>query len=260
MSIGEYMKATILIVDDDHVSLTLLSKLVEKLDYNIIQASDGVAALKVLKTEAVDLVVADQEMPHLTGLGLLKQVKAEFPSLPFILVTAYSNLKVIREAWQEGAFDFFQKPVFVDRLNQTIRLAIEYGHLTIARRKFPRLEELQPEPDTINVGVVRELAVALDREDLSQIVEEFETHSRIELELLIRFSVARNFDQVKVMAHRLSGTAMNLGLIKFSKELHEIEMGPHYPISNPAILGQSLEKSIYWLQTSLGQIFQDLAV
>src|SRR6185312_13497125 len=119
MSIKHNMnKATVLIVDDDHVSLTLLSKLVIKLDYNVIQSTDGAHALNVLKNEAVDLVIADYDMPNINGVELLKKVKAEFPRLPFILVTAYSNLKVIREAWEFGAFDFFQKPVFVDRLNQ----------------------------------------------------------------------------------------------------------------------------------------------
>jgi len=252
-------KATVLIVDDDHVSLTLLSKLVIKLDYNVIQAADGAQALKVLKNEAVDLVIADYDMPHINGLDLLKKVKAEFPSLPYILVTAYSNLKVIREAWAEGAFDFFQKPVFVDRLNQTIRLATEFGHLSIARRKFPRLEELVPDPELLNIGVVRELAVALEREDLAHIVEEYETHARVELEQLLRFSMAKEYDQVKAIAHRMSGTSINLGLVKLSDDLHEIEANPKKPIKNPAALQKTLEQSIYWLNNCLGQIFQDLA-
>lgn len=254
------IKPTILIVDDDHVSLTLLSKLVEKQDYNVVQASDGASALEVLKRDAIDLVIADYDMPNMSGLELLKLAKTEFPRLPFILVTAYSNLKVIREAWDSDAFDFFQKPVFVDRLNQTIRLAVEFGHLTIARRKFPRLEELHPDPDILNIGVVRELAVALDREDLAQIVEEYETHARIELEQIMRFSLAKNYIQVKAMAHRLAGTSVNLGLVKLANELRAIETNPNTPIVNPVDLGQSLEKSIYWLNNCLAQIFQDLAV
>jgi CheY-like chemotaxis protein len=251
-------KPTVLIVDDDHVSLTLLSKLIEKLDYNVIQMADGLQALEALKSESVDLIIADYDMPRLNGLELLKTVKSEFPSLPFVLVTAYSNLTVIREAWQNGAFDFFQKPVFVDRLNQTVRLAIEYGHLAIARRNFPKLEEVQPDPDLLNIGVVRELAVALDREDLINVVAEYETHARIELEQLMRFNLIANHDQVKILAHRLSGTSLNLGLVKFSEELRKIEKQPQDAIANPAELEATLEKSIYWLQNCLSQIFEDL--
>jgi CheY-like chemotaxis protein len=253
-------KATVLIVDDDHVSLTLLSKLVTKLDYNVIQALDGKSALDVLNQDAVDLVIADFDMPKINGLELLKQVKAEFPRLPFILVTAYSNLKVIREAWLYGAFDFFQKPVFVDRLNQTIRLATEYGHLSIARRKFPKLEELVPDPDMLNIGVVRELAVALDRDDLVHIVEEYETNARVELEQLLRYSMAKKADLVKSTAHRMGGTSVNLGLVKLSNDLSAIEKNPERPIKDAMALQQNLEKSIYWLHNCLGQIYQDLAV
>lgn len=253
-------RATILIVDDDQVSLSLLSKLVEKLDYNVLVAQDGQQALEALAAHPVDLVIADYDMPNLDGLELLKRLKAEFPRLPYILVTAYSNLRVIREAWEFGAFDFFQKPVFVDRLNQTIRLAMEYGHLSIARRKFPKLEELQPDPDLLNIGVVRELAVALEREDLLHIVEEFETHARIEMEQLLRYSMSKNHAQVRAISHRLAGTSINLGLVRVSEEMRAIESKPDSPIRNGSELEQLLERSIYWLKNYLTQIFQDLAV
>jgi len=252
-------KPTILIVDDDAVSLNLLTKLVEKLSYTVLPAHDGRQALDILNQVTIDLVIADYEMPFLNGLDLLKNVKAHHPRLPFILVTAYSNLKIIREAWELGAFDFFQKPVFVDRLNQTVRLAIEYGHLSIARRKFSKLEEEQPEPNLLNVGVIRELAAALRREDLLHIVEEYEVHARIELEQIIRFSIAKNTEQVRSIAHRLAGTSVNLGLVKLSEEMRAIEANPGNPIGQPVDLDQRLEKSIYWLRHYLTQIFQDLA-
>jgi|GEM_PF-5866196 len=253
------MRATILVVDDDNVSLSLLCKLVEKLDYNVIQAQSGVQARDILNQQSVDLVIADYDMPDMDGLKLLQHVKSTFPRLPYILVTAYSNVKVIREAWANGAFDFFQKPVFVDRLNQTIRLAVEYGHLSIARRKFPKMEELQPDPDILNIGVVRELAVALERDDLLRIVEEFEIHARIELEQIFRYNVVKNIEQVQSIAHRLAGTSINLGLVKLAEELRVIETSPDLRINNPVELEQMLEKSIYWLKHYLTQIFQDVA-
>lgn len=253
-------KPAILIVDDDSVSLALLCKLVEKLDYKVLQASDGDEAARVLDAEAVDLVIADYDMPGKDGLELLKHVKAVFPRLPYILVTAYSNVSVIREAWEQGAFDFFQKPVFVDRLHQTIRLAVEYGHLSIARRKFQKMEELQPDPDILDVGVVRELAVALKREDLLKIVEEYEIHARIELEQIFRYNMVKNEAQTKMFAHRLAGTSINLGLVKFAEDLRHIEAHPGEKIASPVQFEQMLEKSVYWLKQYLTQIFQDVAV
>jgi CheY-like chemotaxis protein len=251
---------TILVVDDDNVSLSLLCKLVEKLTYKVVSAPDAQKAVEILQAQPVDLIIADYDMPGMDGLQLLMKVKGDFPRLPYILVTAYSNVKVIREAWANGAFDFFQKPVFVDRLNQTIRLAVEYGHLSIARRKFPKLEEVQPDPELLNVGVVRELAVALEREDLLRIVEEYETHARIELEQIFRFNVAGKPEQTQSVAHRLAGTSINLGLVKLSDELKKIEAEPDVKIARTSELEQMLEKSIYWLRNNLTQIFQDIAV
>lgn len=252
-------KPTILIVDDDQIALSLLGKLVEKLQYQVVKASNGNEALQILRTQPVDLVISDYEMPITNGLELLKQSKQEFPRLPFILVTAFSNLTVIREAWQFGAFDFFQKPVFVDRLNQTVRLAIEYGHLSIARRKFPKFEEAHPEPDLLDLGVIRELAMAIKRDDLMQIVEEFETHARIELEQIFRFSYSHMPEVVKSQTHRLAGSATNLGIKKFSEMMQELERNPSAQISKPAELENVLERSIHWLKASLAQIFQNSA-
>ncbi len=254
------IKPTILIVDDDHVSLSLLSKLVEKLDYNVVLAEDGMQAFDVIRSETIDLVIADYDMPRVNGLELLAKVRAGFPRLPFILVTAYSNLAVIREAWANGAFDFFQKPVYVDRLHQTIRLAIEYGHLSIARRKFSATEMTMPEQGLLNTGVIRELAAALERDDLLHIVEEFETHARIELEQVLRHAMVKDATQVKSVAHRLAGTATNLGLTKISDEMRAIEANPEAPIANPENLDLCLEMSIHWLKHHLTQIFQDIAV
>lgn len=254
------MRPTVLVVDDDAVSLNLISKLVEKLNYNVVKAANGKAALAVLKKQPVELVISDYEMPELDGLQLLKQAKEQIPRLPFILVTAFSNLKVIREAWQLGAFDFFQKPVFVDRLHQTVRLAVEYGHLTIARRKFQKTEESQPDPDLMDKGVIRELAVALERDDLLQIVEEYETHAQIELEQIFRFGMIKEDKMVKSMAHRLAGTSLNLGLTKMAKQMKQIESHPEEPIQDPGELEHTLVCSIFWLKNFLTQIFQDLAV
>lgn len=253
------IKPAILIVDDDVVSLNLLSKLVETMDYQVFAASHGEEALQILRGRPIDLVVSDYEMPGLDGLNLLKQAKQEFPRLPFILVTAYSNLKVVREAWQHGAFDFFQKPVFVDRLHQTIRLAIEYGHLSIARRKFPALSENQPDPHLMDLGIIRELSAALDREALLHIVEEYETHARIELEQILRYAMIKDSAQLKATAHRLAGSSTNLGLVQLTDILKQIENAPDSPINDPGHLEQTLERSIYWLKNSLTQIFQEQA-
>ncbi len=250
---------SILVVDDDSVSLTLLTKLVEKLGYNVFQASDGVEAQEVLDQHAIDLVICDYEMPQLSGLQLLRWVNAGFPSLPFILVTAYSNVKVIRAAWEDGAFDFFQKPVFIDRLKHTIEIAIKFGHLKIARRHFPKQVEPEVDPGLIDLPVLRELAAALNADDLTAIVTEFDVHARIELEQMFRFSHAKQPKAVKAIAHRLAGSSINVGLAKIAQTFRTIEANPDRPIQHHGELDKTLDQSVFWLKHHLAEILADLA-
>lgn len=250
---------SILVVEDDPVALTLLTKLVEKLDYEVFQAMNGVEAKEVLDHQPVDLVISDYEMPLFDGLQLLKWVQGNFPSLPFILVTAYSNVKVLREAWELGAFDFFQKPVFVDRLKQTIEIGLNYGHLKIARRRFPQHQNFQPDASLIDLPVIRELAAALDAPDLASIVAEFEVHSRIELEQILRFNHAKQAKATKALSHRLAGTAVNLGLTKISEAFRQIESNSEKPVKNHREIDEMLEMSIYWLKYHLSDVLHDLA-
>lgn len=246
-------KSTVLIVDDDHVSLALLKKLVEKSGHRVLMAENGNRAIEILNTEGVDVIVADYEMPEVNGIDLLRMVRNEFPRLPFILITAYSNGKVLREAWREGAFDFFEKPVFIDRLNRTIRLAVEYGHLPLHRR-FPTLPNAKPDPDLINVSVLRELSGALEANDLLTIAQEFDIHARVELEQILRFSFAKNHEQVREWAHRLAGTAINFGLEKFYKQLRKIELKPANPIRDAEELEKTLEQSLLWMHHHLSKL------
>lgn len=216
-------------------------------------AEGGNRAVEILNSEGVDLIIADYEMPEINGIDLLRMIHNEFPRLPFILITAYSNTKVLREAWREGAFDFFEKPIFIDRLNHTIHLAIDYGHLHLNRR-FPNLKNLKPDPEILNLNVVRELASALDAKDLLSIAEEFDIHARIELEQILRFSFAKNHEQVGQLAHRLAGSSINFGLEKFFRELRKIEQKPANPIRDAEGLEHILEQSLYWLHHHLSKL------
>ena len=246
---------SVLVVDDDKISQSLISKLVSKLGYQVITAESGGSALAALESYPVSLIISDYSMPEMTGIELLKKVKQANPKVPFILITANSNLEVIREAWQAGAFDYFQKPVFVDRFNQTVRLALEYEDLSISRRKFAKLEQQQPDPELLKIAIIRELAMALEREALVEIVEEFEAVSRLELDQILQSSSIGNVERVRALAHKLAGTSVNLGLIKLAERMRAIEAQPEQPINDAAEFGELLEKSIHWLKQYLTKNF-----
>ena len=257
MSIDSHMSIakSVLIVEDDAVSLILLTKLVERVGYKALAAADGLQALEVLKKQAVDLVIADYDMPNMNGIELLKKVRAEHPSVPFVLVTSDQDLNVIREAWESGAFDFFRKPVFVDRLTQTLQLALEYGHLSISRRKFAKVEQVQPDPELLNIAVARELALALTREDLLAIVDEYEVNARIEFEQIVRRSHAREIKQVRALAHRLAGTSINLGMVRMYEEMKAIEQSPAAPMLRTSEIEDIMRRSIDGVRNYLSKTY-----
>jgi two-component system response regulator FlrC len=100
----------ILIVEDDATLREALTDTLELSRYQVLTAEDGAQALEVLKTHPVGLVLTDVQMPHLTGLQLLHEIKSRWPQLPVLLMTAYGVIAQAVEAMREGACDYLVKP------------------------------------------------------------------------------------------------------------------------------------------------------
>jgi two-component system response regulator FlrC len=106
----------ILIVEDD---ATLREALVDTLElsrYQVLTADDGLQAIEVLKAQPVGLVITDVQMPNMTGLQLLLEIKSRWPHLPVLLMTAYGVISQAVEAMREGACDYLVKPFEVQEL------------------------------------------------------------------------------------------------------------------------------------------------
>jgi DNA-binding NtrC family response regulator len=75
----------VLVVDDDHHARFLMASILARQGYNVVPASDGLAALTELSKRNFDLVITDDRMPSLNGMEFLKQVQARHPRIPVIL-------------------------------------------------------------------------------------------------------------------------------------------------------------------------------
>ncbi|HEY2629335.1 MAG TPA: nitrogen regulation protein NR(I) [Usitatibacter sp.] len=87
-------------------------------------------ALDQLPGETPDVVVSDIRMPGVSGLDLMQQLKAKFPSTPVIIMTAYSDLESAVAAFQGGAFEYLPKPFDVDHAVELVRRALEQSRRT----------------------------------------------------------------------------------------------------------------------------------
>ena len=85
-------KPVILCVDDEPNSLVLRKLVLQKAGYEVVTANSAMAALDVLASTQVDLVLSDQLMPGLTGTELARQIKNRWPSLPVILISGVNEI------------------------------------------------------------------------------------------------------------------------------------------------------------------------
>lgn len=102
-----------LVVDDFSTMRRIVRNLLKELGFtNVDEAEDGQVALHKLKTQHFDFVVSDWNMPNMTGIELLKAVRADpqFKTLPFMMITAEAKRENIIEAAMAGASGYIVKP------------------------------------------------------------------------------------------------------------------------------------------------------
>jgi DNA-binding NtrC family response regulator len=124
------MAARVLIVDDDPVQRRLLDNMVRKFGHEPIVAESGDEAARLLRCgERFDCVVLDLVMPDLDGLGVLARLRADGNAIPVIVQTAHGGIDNVVSAMRAGAVDFVVKPVGTERLQVSLRNALEKSAL-----------------------------------------------------------------------------------------------------------------------------------
>ena len=113
----------ILIVDDDPGQRSLLDSFLRGQGFETVIADSGERALELLPAGKFSMMISDVRMPGLTGLETLQRARKDFPSLPVLLVTAYADIREAVGAMRDGALNYLAKPIDLDELLATVRLA-----------------------------------------------------------------------------------------------------------------------------------------
>jgi len=103
-------QSSVLIVEDDSALREALSDTLKLAGYRVLEAPNGRIALDIIDSENVEIVVSDVQMDVMDGHTLLRQVKAQYPDLPVVLMTAYGTIPKAVEAMHDGAVDYLVKP------------------------------------------------------------------------------------------------------------------------------------------------------
>jgi len=122
----------ILVVDDELNMRLVLNAMLKKEGYDVVTASDGLNALKILKEDDCAVVITDLKMPNLDGMELLYRIVKHYPSIPVIIITAYGTIGTAVDALKKGAFDYITKPFDQEELKNVLSKAVKTHHLNAA--------------------------------------------------------------------------------------------------------------------------------
>ena len=130
-------KPVVLIVDDEKSARDGLVRALRR-DYRVLAAENGTAALEVLASHRIDVLLSDVRMPGMDGIALMQRALADNPELICIILTAYGDVELAVDAMKQGATDFMTKPINLDKLELVLgrvlkakKIELENGQLRV---------------------------------------------------------------------------------------------------------------------------------
>ena len=152
-------KEKILIVDDEPHIRKILTRQLEKLNYDCHTADDGISALKKIADHSYNLILMDINMPNICGIKVLRKINNEEngagSKVPVIIVSGSNSADLVRTTLREGVYDYLTKPWNFEELKLTVKKALNLGRLDRENREYQRQLEKKVQERT------RELADAL---------------------------------------------------------------------------------------------------
>ena len=115
-------QSTVLVVDDEIGPRESLRAIL-KPDYQVLVASEGEQAVRLVEQQPVDVVLLDLRMPGLSGIQVLEKIKALNPAIEVIVVTGYASYETVLEGLRLHAFDYIPKPFSIPHLRDVVKRA-----------------------------------------------------------------------------------------------------------------------------------------
>lgn len=145
----------ILIIEDEAAIRRVLVKILseENDSYQVEEAEDGLAGIEKIKKEDFDLVLCDIKMPKMDGVEVLEAVKKMKPETPMVMISGHGDLDTAVNTMRLGAFDYISKPPDLNRLLNTVRIALDRKELVVEnkmlKKKVSKNYEMIGESDSI---------------------------------------------------------------------------------------------------------------
>ena len=239
------MFPTILAVDDEVTILQSLSGILSDEGFEVLTASNGYEALKIIEEESPDLVLLDIWMPGIDGIETLQEIKRTNPFLQVVIISGHGTIETAVKATKLGAYDFIEKPLSIEKIVVTINNALNFRRLEEENR-FLRKKTLERHSITGNSAPIqalkKQIAVAAPTNAWILITGENGTGKEL---------VARTVHQ---MSHRSDQPLIDVNCAAIPDELIESELFGH---EKGAFTGSTSRKRGKFEVANGGSIFLD---
>ena len=212
---------TVLVVDDDQVHRYTLCSLIRQWGWRTAEADDGSTAVAAVGRQQYDAVLMDVRMARMDGHEAFRRIHAVQPSLPVVIMTAYSSVEDAVEAMRQGAHDYLTKPLDFDRLRLALLRAVDHRQVAASRQQAA---EQRPTLDTAIIGTSPPMQELLEMigyvaptEATVLITGESGTGKELVAEALHRNSARRDKPFVKVNCAALAETLLESELFGHEK-------------------------------------------
>ncbi len=118
------MAEKILVVDDEPDTVSLLSMTLARVGYSVVKATSGKSCLEQVQKEKPDLIVLDVMLPDMSGLEVLKALRASADETPVVFFTAKGRVEDMTQGIEAGAYRYLVKPTSRERLLETVKAAL----------------------------------------------------------------------------------------------------------------------------------------
>jgi DNA-binding NtrC family response regulator len=238
---------SILIVDDDQTARYGMRRSLED-RYSVREAAGVAEARRAMTSEPPDLILLDIEMPEISGLDFLRELKAKGDQTAVIMVTAYGSEKVAVEAMKSGAYDYLPKPFEVDELRLVVAKALEHLDLAEENQRLKRqlVSEGQFGAMIGSSAAMRELFELADRVAQAEVTVLIEGESGTGKELLAR--------EIHKRSNRGSKSFVALNCAALPEQLIESEL---FGYEKGAFTGATAQKKGKFELANGGTIFLD---
>ena len=133
------MQHILIIEDESAIRRVLVKILSEESDtYNVEEAEDGLAGIEKIKKKDYDLVLCDIKMPKMDGVEVLEAVKKLKPETPMVMISGHGDLDTAVNTMRLGAFDYISKPPDLNRLLNTVRIALDRNELVVENKRLKK--------------------------------------------------------------------------------------------------------------------------